>query len=72
MGGKWEAQVSKNQRILDKRVEEYCKEHSYHFWLLFISSFVVGVAVAYLLIHLLFDISFGLVMFIFLAVLFIL
>ena len=27
MGGKWEAQVSKNQRILDKRVEEYCKEH---------------------------------------------
>lgn len=72
MGGKWEALVSKNQRILDKRVEEYCKEHPCHLLLLFIPSIALGTITSYLLIHLLFDISFGLVMLIFLAIVFIL
>ena len=71
MGGKWEALVSKNQRILDKRVEEYCKEHPCHLLLLFIPSIALGTITSYLLIQLLFDISFGLVMFIFLAIVFI-
>ena len=71
MGGKWEALVSKNQRILDKRVEEYCKEHPCHLLLLFIPSIALGAITSYLLIQLLFDISFGLVMFIFLAIVFI-
>ena len=72
MGGKWEALVSKNQRILDKRVEEYCKEHPCHLLLLFIPSIALGAITSYLLIHLLFDFSFGLVMLIFLAIVFIL
>ena len=71
MGGKWEALVSKNQRILDKRVEEYCKEHPCHLLLLFIPSIALGAITSYLLIHLLFDFSFGLVMLIFLAIVFI-
>ena len=71
MGGKWEALVSKNQRILDKRIEEYCKEHPCHLLLLFIPSIALGAITSYLLIQLLFDISFGLVMFIFLAIVFI-
>ena len=72
MGGKWEALVSKNQRIFDKRVEGYCKEHPCHLLLLFIPSIALGTITSYLLIHLLFDISFGLVMLIFLAIVFIL
>ena len=71
MGGKWEALVSKNQRILDKRIEEYCKEHPCHLLLLFIPSIALGAITSYLLIHLLFDFSFGLVMLIFLAIVFI-
>ena len=71
MGGKWEALVSKNQRIFDKRVEGYCKEHPCHLLLLLIPSVALGTITSYLLIDLLFDISLGLVMLIFLAIVFI-
>ena len=71
MGGKWEALVSKNQRIFDKRVEEYRKEHPCHLLLLLILSTVLAYFIMRLIVDLFLYISFGGYMFIFFAIVFI-